>query len=561
MRYIRASLIAVTACSAFGAQAAMAQTVLTKDNFDGSEYIVYGAPQISWSAAKTFVENNVTCAISGVTPSLATLTRAQEDQFVDDLRKTVSSGEFWIGGSQPAAETTPTANWSWENDEGPIPGSNGSAALGYRNWLAAEPNDAGGPGSEQHLAIGLGNAFGWNDEGNLGNIAGFIAECDAFDNNGIQLLTKNNPNFNIESVGQASSGEAGTATLTTCVVCRTFEGGPGIGKKPATGGGKLDLRKVIKDTAELNPGDAGCVALDQKLDEYAALNMLGKKNEIVMPPWMQPFTQMNGEQCFTASLVQIRDANNPNLSVNIVDGVVLSEEDSLVAGQPEECDTPFVSDSPVTAGRAIPGIQTLRPESVLCNRSRSATRYSDRFQVYDVRLDSAMKTPSDQLVELGKYFNEALDSFAAQSCVNPAFLNEVRTRYAAAEANALGGFAETAITQLQALGVFALNIGGPVDPYRVGGNPMGALCDGEPKAEIGSTVVSLSYHVWRGILYPSSYVNYADGAVPASLANVGNNPATQLRCLLPPFPEPPLDTIPAACADPNFLPAPFGSTP
>ena len=33
-------------------------------------------------------------------------------------------------------------------------------------------------GSEQHMAIGLNDAFGWNDEGNLSNIQGFIVEYD-----------------------------------------------------------------------------------------------------------------------------------------------------------------------------------------------------------------------------------------------------------------------------------------------------------------------------------------------------------------------------------------------
>jgi hypothetical protein len=81
--------------------------------------------------------------------------------------------EVYVGGYQPAG--SPTADgWTWVNGEGSIAGSN--SGVGYANWLLGEPNDAGT--GESHLAIGLGGAFGWNDEGALGNIGGFIVEYD-----------------------------------------------------------------------------------------------------------------------------------------------------------------------------------------------------------------------------------------------------------------------------------------------------------------------------------------------------------------------------------------------
>ena len=70
--------------------------------------------------------------------------------------------------------------WHWVNDEGLIPSSNGNPA-GYANWLTGEPNDNFGPGSEQFLAINLLGQWGWNDEGNVDLIAGFVVEYDDFD--------------------------------------------------------------------------------------------------------------------------------------------------------------------------------------------------------------------------------------------------------------------------------------------------------------------------------------------------------------------------------------------
>ncbi|MEQ9561980.1 MAG: hypothetical protein RLN69_05625, partial [Woeseiaceae bacterium] len=101
---------------------------------------------------------------------------AAEDTFVNGLRVTagLSRPEVWIGGSQPAGELVAGANWTWLNGEGVIPGM--SSADPYANWQQNEPNDNYGAGSEQHLALGLGNNSGWNDEGSLGNIGGYVIE-------------------------------------------------------------------------------------------------------------------------------------------------------------------------------------------------------------------------------------------------------------------------------------------------------------------------------------------------------------------------------------------------
>jgi hypothetical protein len=111
----------------------------------------------------------------GVPGHLATITTAEEDAFLHGLRAGVSPPEVWVGGFQdqidliPPCTPEPSCGWTWVNGEGPIDD-------GYTNWLDAEPNDNTGEGSENFLGIALGGAFGWNDEGALGNIGGYIVE-------------------------------------------------------------------------------------------------------------------------------------------------------------------------------------------------------------------------------------------------------------------------------------------------------------------------------------------------------------------------------------------------
>ena len=47
----------------------------------------------------------------------------------------------------------------------------------YTNWATGEPNDAYGPGSEQHL-LGWDGGWTWNDEGNLNSVTGYVVEYD-----------------------------------------------------------------------------------------------------------------------------------------------------------------------------------------------------------------------------------------------------------------------------------------------------------------------------------------------------------------------------------------------
>ncbi len=136
----------------------------------GHVFEVYSAPRITWLKAKACAEDMV---VGGVAGHLATITSSAEDAYVNDLRMNANLREVWVGGSQITGAAEPGSGWFWENGEGSI---TTPPAPSYSNWLDGEPNNLGD--SESHLAIGLGDDFGWNDEGNLANITGYIVEYD-----------------------------------------------------------------------------------------------------------------------------------------------------------------------------------------------------------------------------------------------------------------------------------------------------------------------------------------------------------------------------------------------
>ena len=105
---------------------------------------------------------------------LAVITSAEEDAFIDQLRAKCGLDELWAGGFQPLNQAVTTAGWRWVLTGASIPGVNGGSA--YSNWQVDEPNDYYGPASEQYLGIGRTGSFGWNDEGNPSNLAGYVIE-------------------------------------------------------------------------------------------------------------------------------------------------------------------------------------------------------------------------------------------------------------------------------------------------------------------------------------------------------------------------------------------------
>jgi hypothetical protein len=137
---------------------------------NGHRYEVWESYEIPWSHAKDFASRQYRQGYGY--GYLATITSAAENNFVANLAFS-SMGwwvELWLGGFQPPDECRRDANWMWITGE----------PWGYTNWLPGEPNDAFGSCSEQHLGIvcasGAWICGTWNDEGNLGNIRGFIIE-------------------------------------------------------------------------------------------------------------------------------------------------------------------------------------------------------------------------------------------------------------------------------------------------------------------------------------------------------------------------------------------------
>lgn len=148
--------------------------------FNGHYYevIAYpsqGSPDKTWDTAKTAAEAAVFMDVNG---HLATVTSEGEDLFVEALRAAagLSAPEAWVGGSTESdCDPVPGCGWLWVNGEGVISTPQVSFSS-YSNWLGGEPNNVGI--GERHLGIGLAGLFGWNDEGNLGNIGGYVIEYD-----------------------------------------------------------------------------------------------------------------------------------------------------------------------------------------------------------------------------------------------------------------------------------------------------------------------------------------------------------------------------------------------
>lgn len=135
----------------------VASTLWSEGN--GNRYMIVEFPGQSWDSARADLEAFLPAF------QLATVTSAEEDAAVMDMVMSNSVGALWLGGYQdPITETDPAAGWTWVTGE----------PWDYTHWQEMEPNDAGVPGLEQHLALELA---GWNDEGSaIGVISGYLAE-------------------------------------------------------------------------------------------------------------------------------------------------------------------------------------------------------------------------------------------------------------------------------------------------------------------------------------------------------------------------------------------------
>ncbi|MCP5524142.1 MAG: hypothetical protein H7A46_21600 [Verrucomicrobiales bacterium] len=150
---------------------------------NGHFYRVVAAPQIAWADANAAASVALRC---GQPAHLATITSFDEDAFIESIRLaapflTGLTTECWVGVSDPGS-ATPADGWQWVNGEGPISGANRGPT--YANWLQTFSFEPSGDGA--FLGVGLYNfwgpsptsLFGWNDEGNLRLIGGYVLEWD-----------------------------------------------------------------------------------------------------------------------------------------------------------------------------------------------------------------------------------------------------------------------------------------------------------------------------------------------------------------------------------------------
>jgi len=139
---------------------------------NGHYYDVVAAPNIAWADARVAALLSYHGGLQG---HLVTITSADEHAFVNGIIQAARLGEIYAGGYQnPDTEADKFANWTWVNGEGTFPGVD--SASPYAKWNPGEPNDYYGVRSEQYLGLNLGPGF--NDEGNLALITGYVIEYD-----------------------------------------------------------------------------------------------------------------------------------------------------------------------------------------------------------------------------------------------------------------------------------------------------------------------------------------------------------------------------------------------
>lgn len=145
--------------AAFALAVTAAEAAPITNTVNGHQYdLVYGS--LSWNEA------NALAQALGSGWHLATVTSAAEQSFIANSVIGANGGtEFWLGGFQDPVTQGADKNWHWVTGE----------VWNYSNWSAGEPNDYSG-WSEDYLGIWGNGSWAWNDEGNQGNISGYILE-------------------------------------------------------------------------------------------------------------------------------------------------------------------------------------------------------------------------------------------------------------------------------------------------------------------------------------------------------------------------------------------------
>lgn len=451
-------------------------------------YPAAGVPSKQWEDANTAARNRV---FMGIVGHLATITDAAEDTYINNIRGTL--GEVWVGGRQPPANAT-GVGWVWINGDGAISTPQVVLPGVYMNWLTGEPNDNTGAGSENFMGVGLGNQFGWNDEGALGNIKGFVVEYDTgiaetfVDPGEDQLIfaAANEPNSeNPLTAGYQEVLEGGTVTIDCCRVLDTRETaghhyGYGYKFKPK----KFDIGKAVADIYT-NPS---CVDMPT-IDPYTAF----------LQPWQRGIPESRG-------LDSDGSAREHDIGVCLIQADVLSkgvvfsaEETKNVLGYSVDCSETDVSYRPFTAGVAIDPREVDSPYvtrwTADCDGSRSAKKFSDNVMVLNVRHDTHKKPTKPYLFGLAKSLKKSINITRQQGCVDNSegFLNNLNSLLKDARKKIARRKGEDAVVLLDDATRLALLLdSSPLLPMNE--DPYG-MCPGNPKGLIAGRFMSLKFAV------------------------------------------------------------------
>lgn len=305
--------------------AGLAAAAPVENPVTGHYYETISAPGITWNDARDAVD--ALPPFNGVQGHLATITSEAEDEFIEfSVRQPagLSPPEAWVGGLQPAGSPV-GEDWSWYNGEGAIATSD-NPLPSYSNWLSGEPNDSGG--SESYLAIGLGGQYGWNDEGALSLIGGYIVEYDA-----------------PKPAGDCSVSAGGCETISGHEL--TFPEGsipPGA--------------NITFNAFEFNDDPARC-GVSQLVLFDAATDPDDVRPELIIPPYL----------CGSPKFVVIAVDSS---ELNILDGTVLVENktDVVLPNNLYVCEDPIFQDFPAAGDPQYQDVvvwQTTDPTKMLEN--------------------------------------------------------------------------------------------------------------------------------------------------------------------------------------------------
>ena len=163
MKHLLALLLCVGGVPA-GVADVVIWSVASGGNGHGYEFI--SAPTLPWADARAAAELHV---FEGVAGHLATITSAEENDFILNNVLGTPGPFYWIGGAQNPAGVEPGGGWEWVTGE----------SWGYTNWgnysVDPEPNNAFG--TEDVLEMRSDGK--WNDYTATAVLEGSIIEYDA----------------------------------------------------------------------------------------------------------------------------------------------------------------------------------------------------------------------------------------------------------------------------------------------------------------------------------------------------------------------------------------------